>query len=43
MRVAGPQRDKMVAMARLLEIGVRWPILAALLLVFGVFSSAERE
>jgi hypothetical protein len=27
---------------RLLEIGVRWPLLAVLL-VFGVFSDAERE
>ena len=35
-----PQRDKMVE--NLLEIGVRWYLLAVLLF-FGAFSSAERE
>ena len=35
-----PQRDKMVG--NLLEIGVRWSLLAVLLF-FGAFSSAERE
>ena len=35
-----PQRDKMVG--NLLEIGVRWPLLAVLLF-FGAFSNAERE
>lgn len=40
---AWPGRRETKMVARLLEIGVRWPLLAVLLLVFGAFSSAERE